>query len=72
MASSEVKQKLQGFLLSKKQREAAAMAGGVPIPNSASSAAVGVNPANISTPGNLKQNLCICMKKYIEITKSMC
>lgn len=54
MASSEVKQKLQGFLLSKKQREAAAMAGGVPIPNSATgSAPAGVNPANVSTPGNL-------------------
>ncbi len=36
------------------------MAGGVPISNSATgSAAAGVNPANISTPGNLHQNLCM-------------
>ncbi|ODM95857.1 Histone deacetylase 4 [Orchesella cincta] len=53
VASSEVKQRLQGFLLSKKQREqAAAKAGGVSIPNSVTSGGVPINSANPPTAGS--------------------
>lgn len=45
VASSEVKQKLQGFLLSKKQREATGMS-----PNSSSS--VGIGPPSGSSVGS--------------------
>lgn len=60
VASTEVKQKLQGFLLKKQREQAAAMGSGtittgVVPPNTTGSGGVGnLNPPNAPTPGNTK------------------